>query len=187
MPRLTSEHFVDRTSVLLRERCGADVTMSMVLEACGAQKGSLYHFFPGGKDELLAAAVNKTGACAAAHIQMCIENSESAAEAIQKHLHHIAKLIDQPDSPIGLPFVTLSATVGALNTGVRDACDDVITTIETLYFKQLVKDGFSTREARGLATFSVFAVEGAIARSHASGNTKPLKLAVSHLTRLFSG
>lgn len=186
MTRLTSEYFVNRTSELLRARGGADVTLSMVLEACDAQKGSLYHFFPGGKNELLAAAVEKMGAYAAADIQQCLEKCDTTAEAIQKHLRRVVRLLDKPDSPIGLPFVTLSATIGTVNEGVREKAEYAISTIESLYASGLIRDGFDTKDAKELATFSTFTVDGAIALSRARGNTKPLKLATAFLGEMFS-
>ena len=160
MPRLTSEYFVDRTLELLRDQCGADVSLSTILEACGAQKGSLYHFFPGGKEALYTAAVEKMGLCATTHIQKCIEETDSASEAIQQQLSQLTKLIDQPNSSVGMPFLVLAATIGASNGGVREACENAISSIETLFSKQLIKDGFAAKEAKQLSAFCVLAVDG---------------------------
>ena len=185
MPRLNSDLFIDRTCELLSTHCGGDVTLSTILDACNAQKGSLYHFFPGGKDELLAAAVENQANCAAAHIQRCLENSSTAAEAIQQHLEHISDLMDRPDSPVGMPFLALAATIGATNESARLACEDGIARIQSLYVKQLVKDGFTRKEAKNLAAFSVLAVDGAFLLSRSRGNTQPLKLAALNLGRMF--
>ena len=186
MPRLTSEQFVESTSELLKAQCGGDITLSAVLDACSAQKGSLYHFFPGGKDELVAIAVKKMGRCVMDHMQMCVEQSETAADAIQMHLKHVAKLMDQPNSPVGLPFLALAATVGSVNQDARMACKDAILGVETILVKQLVQDGFSSRDAKALASFCASATDGAILRSHAFGDTKPLKLTASLLGKMFS-
>ena len=186
LPRLTSEHFVDRTLELLRDQCGGDVSLSMILEACRAQKGSLYHFFPNGKEALYAAAVEKMGHCATTHIQKCIEETDSASEAVQQHLRELAKLIDQPNSPVGMPFLVLAATIGASNDGVRIACEKAISSIESLFSKQLIKDGFATRDAKRLATFCVLSVDGAILASRSQGNTQALKLAAKTLGKLFT-
>jgi TetR/AcrR family transcriptional repressor of lmrAB and yxaGH operons len=186
LARLTSEHFVDRTLELLREHSGADVSLSTILKACDAQKGSLYHFFPGGKEALYAAAVGKMEHCASVHIRQSIDETSSAAEAVQKHLGRLAKLIEQPNSPIGMPFLALAATIGGANEGVRAACEKAVTTIESLFAKQLIKDGFAAKDAKRLASFFVLAVDGAILASRFQGNTKPLKLAAKTLEHLFT-
>ena len=186
MSRLTSEHFVDRTSELLREQSGGDVTLSMVLEACGAQKGSLYHFFPGGKEELLAAAVKKMHACATSHIRQCIEETQSAAEGARKHLLHIAKLIDRHDSVLGMPFLALAATIGETNESVHTACDAALKEIESLFSNQLVAEGVETKIAKRLSSFAMAAIEGSILFARVRGNSKPVKLAADMITELFS-
>ncbi|MEM8736503.1 MAG: TetR/AcrR family transcriptional regulator [Planctomycetota bacterium] len=186
MPRLTSEHFVDRTSELLRQQCGGDVTMSMVLKACRAQKGSLYHFFPGGKEELLVAAVKKMRGFSIDHIQKCLNETDTAAQAIKKHLQFLAKLFDRPDITPGMPYLALAATIGEGNDNVRDACDAAIREIESLYANQLVRDGFSTKEAKNRAAFSVLAVEGAILQARVRGNSSPLKLVAANVVEVFT-
>ncbi|MEM7454583.1 MAG: TetR/AcrR family transcriptional regulator [Planctomycetota bacterium] len=186
MPRLTSEHFVDRTSELLREQGGGDVSLSMVLEACGAQKGSLYHFFPGGKEELVAAAVKKMHACAASHIRQCIEETQSTAGGVRKHLLHISRLIDRPDGTLGMPFLALAATIGETNKCVHAACVSAVKEIETLLAGELVSEGFESREAKRLAGFAIAAIDGSILNARVQGSSRPVKLAADMIAELFS-
>lgn len=162
------------------------MTMSMVLKACGAQKGSLYHFFPGGKEELLVAAVKKMRRCSIDHIQKCIDETDTAAQAIQKHLRFLAKLFDSPDIAPGMPYLALAATVGESSEKVRAACDAAIKEIEALYSKQLVEDGFPSKEAKSRATFSVLAVEGAILQARVRGNSSPIKIVANNVVETFT-
>ena len=186
MSRHTVDQFIDRTSELLSANCGGDVALSSILEACEAQKGSLYHFFPGGKDELLAAATLKQAKCAEEHILMCLDKSMNAAIAIQKHVDFLAALADQSANTIGMPFIALAATIGASNEAVRQACEYAISRIESLFANQLVADGFAKKEAKELASFSIMSIDGAILLTRSHGNSKPLKLVSKRLYRLFS-
>ncbi|MEM7147841.1 MAG: TetR/AcrR family transcriptional regulator [Verrucomicrobiota bacterium] len=184
--RLKSEDFVDQASELLKEQCGGDVALSMILQACNAKKGSLYHFFPGGKDQLLTAAVEKMGRCALANVQECIGRTDTAAQAIEMHLLHIAKLSDKPEGFVGLPFLTVAATIGTSSSTINDACFNAIAAIKSVLVKQLVADGFSRKRSNDLAEFSAFAVDGAILASRSRGNTKPLRLAAANLVLLYT-
>ena len=186
MSRLTSEHFVDRTSELLREQGGGDVTLSMVLDACGAQKGSLYHFFPGGKEELVAAAVKKMHACAASNVRQCIEETQSAAEGVKRHLLHVAKLIDRPNSGLGMPFMVLAATIGETNASVRTACETAVKDIDSLFCNQLVSEGLDKKTAKRLTGFALAAIDGSILSARICGNSKPVKLAADMVAEIFS-
>ena len=157
----------------------------MVLKACNAQKGSLYHFFPGGKEDLLVAAVESMRRCSIDHIRMCLDKSDSAAGAITRHLQFVARLFDRPDATVGMPYLALAATVGAKNPKVRTACNLAIEEIESLYASQLVQDGFESREAKRLSAFSVLAIEGAILQAGVQGTSQPIKLVASRIVQLF--
>ncbi len=160
--------------------------MSMVLEACGAQKGSLYHFFPGGKEELLAAAVKKMHTCATSHIRQCIDETQSAAEGARKHLLHVARLIDRPDSGLGMPFLALAATFGETNESVHMACQAALKEIESLFASQLVSEGLEAKQAKRLSGFAMAAIDGSILYARVRGNSKPVKLAADMIAELFS-
>jgi TetR/AcrR family transcriptional repressor of lmrAB and yxaGH operons len=51
------ERMVQATVTLLRQGGLAGASLNRTLEESGAPKGSLYHYFPGGKDELIGAAL----------------------------------------------------------------------------------------------------------------------------------
>jgi TetR/AcrR family transcriptional repressor of lmrAB and yxaGH operons len=55
------QRMIDSTVILLAKRGLQGTSFSEVIEASGAPRGSLYHHFPGGKDELVLAAVGLAG------------------------------------------------------------------------------------------------------------------------------
>ena len=55
------EQMIDAAIVLLAQKGLPGTSFSEVLERSGAPRGSVYHHFPGGKDELVAAAVEQAG------------------------------------------------------------------------------------------------------------------------------
>lgn len=59
MPRASDakSRFVETAVALFRERGYNGVGIAEIIEASGAPKGSFYHHFPGGKEELAEAAV----------------------------------------------------------------------------------------------------------------------------------
>jgi len=62
---------------LLAERGLQDTSFTQVLERTGAPRGSIYHHFPEGKDELIASAVDIAGA----HAAHLIDQMEGAPAA----------------------------------------------------------------------------------------------------------
>ena len=55
------QSMIERTAVLLAKKGLQGASFSEILEASGAPRGSLYHHFPGGKDELVLAALEHAG------------------------------------------------------------------------------------------------------------------------------
>ncbi|MEM6471054.1 MAG: TetR family transcriptional regulator [Planctomycetota bacterium] len=91
MNRLSRDIFVERTRELLARQGCTDVSLSNVLTACDANKGSLYHFFPKGKDELVVAAIQKQAEFAIAVNQDFLTRANSTAEAVFQCLESLAK------------------------------------------------------------------------------------------------
>src|SRR5271155_4463649 len=68
MPSDTRHKMVVGAARLLAERGLQETSFSEVLELTGAPRGSIYHHFPDGKDQLVAAAIDLAGAHAIALI-----------------------------------------------------------------------------------------------------------------------
>lgn len=60
-PVTTREALVQATSFLLRRTGYYGTGLREILALSGCPKGSLYHYFPGGKDELVIAAIEVAG------------------------------------------------------------------------------------------------------------------------------
>ena len=66
MARSVRDQMVDSAVILLAKHGLDGTSFTEVLTASGAPRGSIYHHFPGGKDELIAAAIEVAGARAVA-------------------------------------------------------------------------------------------------------------------------
>src|ERR1700761_5327602 len=69
---------------LLAERGLQETSFSEVLELTGAPRGSIYHHFPEGKDQLVAAAVDLAGAHAVDYMESA--RGASAIEVTKRFL-----------------------------------------------------------------------------------------------------
>lgn len=185
--RLTRDRFIRRTCDLLNDPERNDVSLSAVLAACGAQKGSLYHFFPDGKDELVRAAVEHIAAIAAGHVGRCLAACGATAEGVYRHVTDLADWQDGSDCPAGMPFTGIAAITGARDEAVRSACGDALKRLENLYAEALARDGLPAGEARGVATFIVSAVDGAFLRARTGRSTRPLRNAAEQLRAFIAG
>ena len=64
----TADRLTDAVLLSLRQHGYAGTSMQTLLRETGVSSSSMYHFFPGGKEELVAAAVRRSGLNAAQRI-----------------------------------------------------------------------------------------------------------------------
>jgi TetR/AcrR family transcriptional repressor of lmrAB and yxaGH operons len=100
---------VAATGQLLRRRGYSGTSVSDFLQAAGAANGSLYHHFPGGKEELAGAAI------------------EAAAEQVEAAL---ASAFDAADDVVVAAQRSIDAMVAAFEADPRDGCPVAPTAID---------------------------------------------------------
>ncbi len=102
------ERMVVSAALLIRERGAQATAISNVLKHSGAPRGSAYHYFPGGRMQLLEEATDYAGAYIAAKI--------SAAENSVELLDDLADLYRQQlarsDYRAGCPIVAVTVEAG---------------------------------------------------------------------------
>lgn len=184
--RLSRKAFIDQTCELLSQRGRTEFALADVLDSCGAQKGSLYHFFPKGKGELVVAAVEQMSDCARSHVQRCLDSEASVAAAVYRHVRELAQWLDSPSGHIAIPFSAIATITGDENEDVKLACQSALEGLESAYFERLCSAGMNVKQARSLAAFTVSAIEGAflLARTRQSGS--PLRNTAEHLRRVIA-
>ena len=181
MKRLTREIFIEQTCRLLNERGRTDFALSDVLDSCGAQKGSLYHFFPEGKNELVVAAVEQMSDCALAHVQRCLESEDSVSDAVYRQLSDLAKHVETRGRPIAIPFSAIAAITGDDNEEVTLACQLALQRLESAFLEGLKSDGLKASQAKSVAAFIIATIEGAFLLSRTRRTGQPLRLAAPNL------
>lgn len=180
MNRLTRDDFVASTCKLLSKSGGTDFAITDVLDLCGAQKGSLYHFFPDGKKQLIVAAVEHLADIGYAYIQSIVESQPSVADAAFHHLSGIAKCVDTHQMAL-VPMSVIAGIKCEDAEEVRDACQKALERFELPFFEGLKSQGMDTRRARGLAGFIITTGEGALVRARTCGSSKLVRESAKQL------
>jgi AcrR family transcriptional regulator len=180
----TKARMVDSAITLLRERGAAAVTLDGVLAHSGAPRGSVYHHFPGGRDELVLEA----GRTAVGYLTALIDAAAETGDAVGL-LRRLAEFwrwsLQSSDYQAGCPVVALSV----------DARDDLAEAGELARaafagwrerLAAMLPGAGGPAEAAALATLTVAAVEGAILLCRAQRDTEPLEQVIAQLTPLLA-
>lgn len=156
---------------LLRERGANGVTLDAVLAHSGAPRGSIYHHFPGGRDQLVVEAA-RIGADMV--IDIVERNTGKPRSALDELVSFWKQLLLDSDFRAGCPTVAL---VVDGSDRIPDAADLTRLTFERVTggLRQLLLDAGAPEEpATSMANVGVAALEGAVILCRVQRSTRPL-------------
>lgn len=164
----TRERILDVSEELFRRQGLTGTGLKQILELADAPFGSLYHHFPGGKDELAAATIERAGAHYGAVVAEKFGNPMvDAPERIRWSFADAAETLQQTGYADACPIQTVALEVASTNERLRLATARVFDIwVEDLnLWLQLA--GVDSERCRHLALAMLSMLEGAfvLARS----------------------
>jgi AcrR family transcriptional regulator len=179
------ERMVISAALLMRERGAQPTAIADVLEHSGAPRGSAYHYFPGGRTQLLCEAIDYAGEYVAGKIA----DAETGLDALDGLIAHYRKQLLRSDYRAGCPVVAVTVEAGdparqEQATPVIQRAAAAFARWTDLIAQRLMSDGVSAARAEELAMLTTTAIEGAIIVARASRDPKPLDLVHGQLRAL---
>ncbi|MEV6237538.1 TetR/AcrR family transcriptional regulator [Lentzea sp. NPDC051838] len=171
--RTTKQRMLDSAVLLLRERGAAGVTVDAVLAHSGAPRGSVYHHFPGGRNEMVMGAVRQAGDYIAAMV------SESAADGdvqlmVERLVAFWKRALTKTDYRAGCPVAAMAMDSRDIVPDAGEVVREIFTQWQTSLTEALSANGFELQRAQRLATVIVSVIEGAIILCRAHRDLGPL-------------
>lgn len=164
---------LDSAVLLLRERGAAGVTVDAVLAHSGAPRGSVYHHFPGGRNEMILGAVRQAGDYITAMVGESVAEGD-ARRMVERLVAFWKRALTKTEFRAGCPVAAMALDSRDL---VPDA-DEVVREIFARWLAGLAEvlraSGFEAPRAQRLATVVVSAIEGAIILCRANHDLGPL-------------
>ncbi len=177
----TRKKLVDATAALLRRQGYHATGLSDIVAESGAPRGSLYFYFPDGKDELARAALEAAGIEWRARVEAVLVGTTDLGHAIDAIVKLLADDLESSGWDHGCPVaaVALEAT-----------SDTVRKTVAAHYAAWLaaitrrLHDDFAVPQAVAaqLATVALASIEGALLLARVQRSREPL-VTVGHALR----
>jgi AcrR family transcriptional regulator len=174
---------IQSAAVLIRERGVEATSFSEVIARSGAPRGSIYHHFPGGKEQLVEEATRYAGEFTTAGLVAALATEHPRA-AIRKLCQYWVSLLRETDFGAGCPVV--AATVDGSDS-VRTAAGIAFGSWEHLLAQALERHLEDPERARSIATLAIAAIEGAVVLARAQRSTGPVERVAAELERLLPG
>ena len=166
------------SAVDLLARRGLQATsLSEVLEQSGAPRGSVYHHFPDGKDQLIASALDLAGDRA---IELLDRKAGAPAEEVAAWFIHIWREI-LVRAKFDAGCAVLAVTVATDSPELREHAARIFRTWRGRLAELLEQGGLAPRDAARFAATLVASCEGAMALSRAEQSLEPFDLVAEQL------
>jgi TetR/AcrR family transcriptional regulator, lmrAB and yxaGH operons repressor len=162
---------------LLAQRGLQATSFSSVLAETSAPRGSIYHHFPGGKEELVAAAIEATQAHALHLIDQ--DMGGSAVEVTESFLAAWRALLTYTDFAAGCALVAV--TVAAETEGLRLRAAEAFSAWQEKLAGALQAGGLTVATAAPTATLLLAATEGAVVICRAAHDIGPFEVVAAQL------
>lgn len=166
-----------RTTSTLLEKQGCHATgLNEIIRESGAPKGSLYHYFPEGKDQLISEAV--------------LQGARTVAARIEEHLvvigmgafvRRIAESVEASGYAAGSPLTAVAMETATENVRINLACRAAYALLIAAFENYLLARGAAPARAAEQAIFITAAIEGGIILCRTQHSATPLHIVAAYL------
>lgn len=173
----TRDRIVSTSAELFRAQGYFGTGVKQIVDEARAPLGSIYHFFPGGKEQLGAEVVRWSGAIYGQLLPAIFDPAPDPVTAVEDFFRLAAEHLEQTDYEDACPIATVALEVSSVSEPLREACADVFEGWIEAGAERFTELGGDADTARELAIGLIAALEGAFVLSRALRSTEPLHVA----------
>lgn len=171
----TRDRIVDAAADLFRLHGYAGTGMKQVVTAAGAPFGSVYHFFPGGKQELAAAAIERAGTFYGDLVLAVLDAEDDVVAGTRAVFDGAAEVLVETGYADACPVATVGLEVASTNEELRAACERVFAGWVDVLGERIVRGGATPAAARSAAIVFIALLEGAFLLSRTARTTEAMR------------
>ena len=175
MPRASRDRLLDSAVDLLQRQGYHGTGLNELLERSEAPRGSLYHYFPGGKEQLGAEAIARAGGQVAAAVVHLLRAKPSVANAVEALAGLLAAGLEASEFERGCPMATTALEVTTRSEPIRVAVQASFESWLAPLRERLQGAGFAPEPAAQRADLIIAALEGALVLARARQNADVLR------------
>lgn len=168
------EQMIETTCELLEAQGYHATGLREILSQSGAPRGSLYYYFPGGKSELAAEAVERTGEVFAGRVERHLPEEEELSDALRAFVERIAEGVERSKFRSGSPLTTVAMETATSDEVINKSCQQAYRRIEAAFAARFRQAELEV-DAGELAVLVASAIEGGIILSRTHHSADPLR------------
>src|SRR5512132_2897070 len=178
----TRERMLEAAIALMRRAGLSAAGINEIVRESGAPKGSVYHFFPDGKQQIAREALSQYSQRVVAFIDAAMSRKRRPAEKVRALFDAFARRIEQADFEQSCAAGTVCLDLDAEVAGLRPVVAVVLAQYRDAIAGHL---SFRNRErAVSFAGLCLSAIEGAYIRCRAERSSRPFRDAGAWLSQV---
>lgn len=170
------------TGDLLRSRGYYGTSLKEILDRSGSPRGSLYYYFPGGKEELVLEALLEEVDRVTKALSEILRTANNPVEGVRRYYAAAAQELQSSDFRLGCPVAPVVLDAVASSAALEAACREALAEWEEILRRRFEQAGIVSQRARSLAALAVSALEGALLVARACRDTTSIETVADEVT-----
>ena len=172
----------------LLEKQGYPATgLNEIVKESGAPKGSLYYYFPDGKEQIVSEAVSFAGHVLVERMRSELAKVENPIQALYGYIMRLADKVEEKHFMADNPLTIVSVEAAGASERISRACREVYDQIEAVLKEKMASCGLPEAEAAEQARLTLASLEGGIILSRVHRTADPLRAIARHLLTSIQG
>ena len=173
----TRERIVTAGAELFRRQGYTGTGVKQIVAEAQAPFGSLYHFFPGGKEQLGAEVIRSSGGLYGLLLPAIFDPAPDLVSGVRAFFTLAGEHLEESGYADACPIATVALEVASTSEPLREATAEVFESWIDAAMGRFAADGIADDAARDLAITMFCALEGAFILARALRSTQPLNVA----------
>jgi AcrR family transcriptional regulator len=173
----TKSRILDATAELFMRYGYTGTGLKQIVADANAPFGSLYHHFPGGKQELGVEVIHRSGAMYLELVGGVVDAAPDILSGVRDCFEGAAEVLRATDYADACPIETVALEVASTNEPLREATAQVFESWIVGAFARFQGTGIDEQTARELSITLIALLEGAFVLCRASRTTEALEAA----------
>jgi TetR/AcrR family transcriptional repressor of lmrAB and yxaGH operons len=179
------DKIVHAAALLFRRKGYAATGMNDIVTQSGAPKGSVYHYFPQGKEQIAVETVRYASGLVATTLAQLADEYATPSDMVRAYGTLLCGWLAKSDYQDGCPITTTLLELSASSEPVAEAGRSAFAAWKDIYQTKLTAAGVAKQRAESLASMAVTSFQGALILTKVQRSAQPIADVVAEITTLF--
>jgi TetR/AcrR family transcriptional repressor of lmrAB and yxaGH operons len=179
------DKIVHAAALLFRRNGYAATGMNDIVTLSGAPKGSVYHYFPEGKERIAIETIRYASALVTKTLTELSDAHSTPSAMVRAYGKLLQGWLAKSGYQDGCPITTTLLELSASSEQVAEAGRSAFAAWKSVYVKKLLAAGVPAQRAESLAAMVINSFQGALILTKVERSSRPVGDVVAELSKLF--